>query len=251
MRLNQRGILTGYALWVDPSLFGRSEVILGFEGERTRDEALRFLHLADVTHVGWKVDGGVTIMSCTADEERGRARIVDALGEIPIVDFRTARRQLPPLSRLDAVIVDALADDPAIPFKELVDATGLTAKTVRRHLKALIDSQSIIILPKFGVQPHSGELVFHLSVVGDVSLASVTRIVPGAIVYHRTHRPPSLFLLCRTAGLAEFTRAIKEVERIPGVTFARANTNRELMYNPKLIHRLIRGGIAELDKVAR
>jgi hypothetical protein len=111
---------------------------------------------------------------------------------------------------------------------------------VRKHLNALIDSQAIVILPKFGVQPGSGELAFHLSVLGEVSMASVTKVLPGSIVYHRTHNPPSLFLLCRTAGLAEFANAIKEVERIPGVTFVRANANRELMYNPDMIHQLVR-----------
>jgi DNA-binding transcriptional ArsR family regulator len=47
-----------------------------------------------------------------------------------------------PLSKTDLLIMDALVDDPKVPFGELLDSTGLSPKTLRKHLDLLLEDNS-------------------------------------------------------------------------------------------------------------
>ena len=58
-RLEERGILHGYWVSINPAVFGREDLLVSFGGEWSRDEAIRALGGPDVAWVAWKVDGGV------------------------------------------------------------------------------------------------------------------------------------------------------------------------------------------------
>src|SRR5206468_2404451 len=83
---------------------------------------------------GWKLDGGLTVGVWSDNVSRSIKELSVALGEKPSGHAVTGAGDLPPLSILDFIVVDALVDNPKIPFKELVEVTGLSPKTVRKHL---------------------------------------------------------------------------------------------------------------------
>jgi DNA-binding Lrp family transcriptional regulator len=60
-RLKSKGILQGFMLSVDSSVFGRDDVLLFYRGEFSRKTMPEALAAADVSWVAWKVDGAITL----------------------------------------------------------------------------------------------------------------------------------------------------------------------------------------------
>ena len=149
-RLESSGVLRGYGLWIDPSVFGLEEVLVFFRSPRTRKEVLGVLASPWVAWLGWKLDGGLTVGVWSGDADAAVEGLAALLHERPAGTARTARRDLPPLSLLGWAVVDALIDDPRASFGDLVAKTGLSPKTVRRRLAALLESETLAIMPRQG-----------------------------------------------------------------------------------------------------
>src|SRR5437867_3342068 len=145
-RLESQGILQGFVLYPDPSIFGRDEQIVFFDGDYTRKDALRILDAPDVASVGWKVDGGLSVQVWPHNRAQAIAELAAVLGVTPSWNVFTERREIRSLSPLDLTIVDALIDDPRLPLKDLTASTGLSPKTA------------------------TGELVYQLLVFGKVGM---------------------------------------------------------------------------------
>jgi hypothetical protein len=73
--------------------------------------------------------------------------------------------------------MDALIDNPKVPFGELLKTTGLSPKTVRKHLDLLLETKTICIDPLLGALTDSGELIYPLVVDGSVSMDDVRKIM--------------------------------------------------------------------------
>ena len=239
-KLREAGILTGYGLWVDPAVFDRQEVLIFFGRERFRDEVLELLREDEVAWIGWKLDRGLTIGVWTKDTEKSISHLERVLGEKSTGHAATEIRSLPPLSSLDRAIADALADSPRIPFGSLVEKTGLSPKTVHRHLSALLESETMEIIPLLGAISGSGDLVYQLAVVGEVPMAAVRNVLSDAILLHQTHAPPMKYLLCRSSDIGEVTSKTREVGRLAGVEKVTLSLNRELLFSPRLVHALLK-----------
>jgi DNA-binding Lrp family transcriptional regulator len=237
--IREGGILPGYGLWVDPGVFGRRELLVFFREERQRPQVLEMLRQRDVAWIGWKLDGGLSIGIWTSDEEESVRRLEAALGEKSYARAATPSSGLSRLSKTDCDIVDSLAHDPTVPFGDIVAATGLSPKTVRKHLSALQESETIVVMPLIGVIPGSGDLVYQLAVVGTASVSAIRAVIGDAILLHRTQTPSMQFLLCRSSDIAEVSSKTKEVGRLPGVDSVNLSLNRELLFAPKMIHSLV------------
>src|SRR5207245_9968869 len=111
------------------------------------------------------------------------------------------RREARPVSSLEWRIVDALIDDPRRPLQELTDVTGLSPKTVRKHLERLLREELLFITPRLGTLGDSGELVYTTAVFGAVPMADVRRAVGGVFLLNELQAPPARFLLCRVTDL--------------------------------------------------
>ena len=238
-RLRDGGVLPGYGLWVDPGVFRRTEHLVFFRKERKRPQVLEALGQRDVAWIGWKLDGGLSIGIWTKDEGESVRRLEAALGEKSYAQAATPVGDAPLLSRTDCEIVDFLADAPRIPFGEVVARTGLSPKTVRKHLSAMQDSEIIVVMPLIGVISGTGDLVYQLAVVGPAQVSAIRNVMRDAILLHRTQTPPMQYLLCRSSDIAEVSSKTKEVGRLPGVESVSLSLNRELLFAPKLVHRLV------------
>ena len=162
--------------------------------------------------------------------------------------FTKRREEGQRLSLIDLRIMDALVDDPLTPFEEVVGKTGLSPKTVRKHLQLLIKDETIFIMPHLGSLAEPGDLVYHLTVTGTVGRNELRRVLGEALVVSETSEPPHKYLLCRADDLAEVTVRTQAVRKLPGVDNVEVTLNRELLVGTDFVHSLIRGRIKELER---
>ena len=196
-KLEQRGILQGYWLSIDPSVFDREDVLIFFGGDFTVEDAKRALKAPDVMWTAWKMDGGLTVQAYSSERKSKKPRSdleqllgVKALGQA----YSDRRIQKNILKPVDWQIMDVLIDDPRVAFNDLVTGTGLSPKTVRNHLEKLLQEEVMYILPKLGSLSGSGELVFQLAVYGTVSLPEVRKVIGEVFLINQAQDPPLLAL---------------------------------------------------------
>src|SRR5215831_15495597 len=155
-------ILQGYWVYVDPAVFDREDLMLFFDGEWDHDSVLKALSVPDVAFAAWKLDGGVTVQLWPRDHKIPNRKLESVLGSKPSGQAFSEMRNVPRPSLAGWRIIDALLDDPVAPLNDLVRATGLSPKTVRKHLQILLQEETIFILPRLGSLADPGELVYHL-----------------------------------------------------------------------------------------
>lgn len=107
------------------------------------------------------------------------ANLAKILGVRPSRRAFKPRKRRAPLSITDLSIMDALVDNPKVPFGELLKTTGLSPKTVRKHLNLLLETKTISIDPLLGALTDSGELIYPLVVDGSASMDDVRKIMGG------------------------------------------------------------------------
>jgi DNA-binding Lrp family transcriptional regulator len=144
--------------------------------------------------------------------------------------------------------MDALVDDPKVPFGELVKSTGLSPKTVRKHLNRLLETKTISIEPLLGALADSGELVYPMVIVGRVSMDQVRRIMGEAEQLHYAVDPPVKHVLCRASSLPEVMSKTRMLEKVQGVESVTLSLDREMLVSTDLRHSLIREEIRKLEK---
>jgi DNA-binding Lrp family transcriptional regulator len=247
-RLERDGILHGFGLWIDPDALGLREVLAFYIRERRREEVELALTYPDVAWVGWKLEGGMTVGLWSHDTERSVERLSANLDEQPSGHALTAHRDLATPSRLDWAIVDGLIDDPTVAFADLVESTGLSPKTVRKHLENLLSSETIIVMPRQGAAAGAGEVVYQLAVAGDATVSEIRKVIPDAVLIHETKQPPMKYLLCRSSDLGEMTARIRALRGLPETKSASLSLNQDLLFSTELEHLLVRERIRALDK---
>ena len=99
--------------------------------------------------------------------------------------------------------MDALVDDPKVPFGELLKSTSLSPKTVRNHLNRLLETKTISIDPILGALTDSGALIYPMVVAGRVSMDEIQKIMGESALTHHTLEPPMKNVLCGENSLAD------------------------------------------------
>jgi DNA-binding transcriptional ArsR family regulator len=191
-------------LMIDASVFDRDDVLLFFNGEYSRKTALATFAAPDISWVAWKVDGRIHLRLWTKNEYKATANLIKILGVRPSRRaFKPRKKRRAPLLITDLSIMDALVDDPKVPFGELLKTTGLSPKTIRKHLNRLLETKTISIDPLLGALTDSGELIYPLVVDGSVSMDDVRKIMGESAQTHHTLEPPMKHVLCRASSLAD------------------------------------------------
>src|SRR5207245_7814041 len=137
-------------------------LLVSFDGDWSRDEALKALGAPDVAWIAWKVDGGLTVEVWPHDVERAVATLRRFLGRDPSWHGVAEPDWRGELSSLDWRVVDVLIDNARAPIGKLSSSTGLRRKTVRTHPGKLIRGQAIYVVRGLGVDKGSGELLDRL-----------------------------------------------------------------------------------------
>ena len=251
-RLRRKGILQGFMLVIDSSVFDRDDLLLFFHGNFSRKSALAAFAAPDISWVAWKVDGRITLRLWTKNEREATDNITKILGVRPSMRAFTPRKKVrASLSKSDLLIMDALVDEPRVPFGELLKSTGLSPKTLRRRLNLLLDTKTISIDPLLGALTDSGELIYPLVVAGRVSMDEIRRIMGESAQTHHTLEPPMKHVLCRTNSLAEVITKTRVLENVQGIKYVTISLNREVLVSTDLRHSLIREKIRKLENVRK
>ena len=250
-RLEDLGILQGYWLYVDPSAFDREELMLFYKGDWKREDALKALKVDDVAFVTLKLDGGLSVQTWPRDGSKPAKELASVLGVRPSGQTRTEPQPKHKLAAADWRIMDALVDDPTIPFETLTEKTGLSPKTVRKHLQSMITDETIYVMPRLGSLADSGEVVYHLSVSGKVKLSELREVLGEAFLVGDTQEPPMKYLLCRANDLSDVTNRTRGARELPGVESVELSLNRELLVAKDFFHSLIREKIKEWENTLK
>jgi len=248
--LRIKGILQGFMLVIDSSVFGRDDLLLFFHGNFSRKSVLAAFAAPDISWVAWKVDGRITLRLWTKNEREATGNLTKILGVRPSMRALTQRNKgRAPLPKTDLLIMDALVDDPKVPFGKLLESTGLSPKTLRKHLDLLLERKIISIDPLLGALTDSGALIYPLVIAGRVSMDEVRRIMGESAQTHHTLEPPMRHVLCRASSLAEVITKTRTLERVQGIKYVTISLNREVLVSTDLRHSLIRDEFRRLDKV--
>jgi DNA-binding Lrp family transcriptional regulator len=247
-RLRSKGVLQGFMLMIDSSVFDRDDVLLFFDGEYSRKTALATFAAPDISWVAWKVGGRIHLRLWTKKEREATSNLTKILGVRPSRRAFKPRKRRAPLSLTDLSIMDALVDNPKVPFGELLKTTGLSPKTARKHLNLLLETKTISIDPLLGALTDSGELIYPLVVDGSVSMDDVRKIMGESAQTHHTIEPPMKHVLCRASSLADVISKIRVLEKVQGVNYVTITLNREVLVSTDLRHFLIMEEIKKMKK---
>jgi DNA-binding transcriptional ArsR family regulator len=243
-----KGVLQGFNLMINPSVFERVGLVLFFRGDFQRKTALAAFAAPDVSWVTLKLDGQMIVGLWTKDQDKGTDYLTNIFGTRPSGRVFLPHRKCAPVSIIDLSIMDALVDEPKLSIGELVKSTGLSPKTVRKHLTLLIDKKTISIVPLLGVLADSGELIYPLEVTGRVSMNEVRRIMGETALLRSIQEPPMKYVLCRGNSLADVITKTRALENADGVESVTISLNREVLVSTQLRHSLIREEIGKLEK---
>lgn len=248
-RLKIKGVLQGFNLMINPSVFGRVGLVLIFRGDFARKMALSALASSDVSWVTLKLDAQMIVGLWTRDQDKSIDDLANIVGTQPSERIFTPQERIAPVSIADLLIMDVLVDDPRLLFGELVKSSGLSPKTVRKHLNHLLNTKTISIVPLLGALADSGDLIYPLMVTGRVSISKVRSLMgEETTLLRHIPEPPIKYILCRADSLAGMTAKIRMLEGVHGIESATISLNREVLVSTGLRHSLIREKISELEK---
>ena len=235
---------------IDSTVFDRDDVLLFFhDNSFSRKTVLAAFAAPDVSWVAWKVDGRIHLRLWTKNEREAIDNLTRILGVRPSKrTLKPRKKRRAPLTITELSIMDALVDDPRVPFGEILKTTGLSPKTVRKHLNRLLETKTIFIDPLLGVLRDSPELVYTLVVTGKVSMDQVRRVMGDAAQIHHTIEPPMKHVLCRASSLADVITKTRVLENVQGVESVTLSLDREVLVSTDLRHSLIREEIRKLKK---
>jgi DNA-binding Lrp family transcriptional regulator len=248
-RLKSKGILQGFMLSIDSSVFDRDDLVLFFDGDFSRKTVLKAFAAPDVSWVVWKVDGRMILRLWTKNEREAIDNLAKILGVRPSVQALPPRKKRStPVSITDLSIMDALVDNPKVPFDEIIKSTRLSPKTVRKHLNRLLETKTISVDPILGALTDSGELIYPLVVAGSVSMDDVRKIMGETAQIRHTLEPPMKYVLCKASSLADLITKTRTLENVQGIESVTISLNREMLVSIDLRHSLIREEITKLKK---
>jgi DNA-binding Lrp family transcriptional regulator len=247
-RLKSKGILNGFMLTINPSVFDRKDLMLSFQGDFSRKTVLKVFALPDVSWVAWKMDGQMIVRLWTKNERESSDNLAKILAVRPSVQAHPPhnKKKGTAVSITDLSIMDALVDDPKVSFDEIIKSTRLSPKTVRKHLNRLLETKTISVDPILGALKDSGELIYPLVVAGKVSMDDVGKIMGETAQIRRTLEPPMKYVLCKASSLADLITKTRALEKVQGVESVTLSLNREMLVSTDLRHSLIREEISKL-----
>jgi DNA-binding transcriptional ArsR family regulator len=239
-------------LMIDSSVFDRDDLLLFFNGDFSHKSVLAAFAAPEISWVAWKVDGRMHLRLWTKNKNEAIDILTQILGVGPSIRaFRPRKKRQAPLSLSDLLIMDALVDDPKVPFGDLLKSTGLSPKTVRKHLNLLLGTKTISIDPLLGALTDSGALIYPLAVAGRISMDEVRKIMGESAQTHYTLEPPMKHVLCRANSLADVITKTRVLEKVQGVQSVTITLNREVLVSTDFRHSLIREEIRKLENVRK
>jgi len=226
-RMEKSGVLQGFAAFPQPRLLGMVEGLLVFShvddiAEREADLLASLPELPGVRFVDVGLDQSVHVWLCYASEadwERVERAAVSLVGKPPALALRGDAREPSALAPADWRLVRALAPDARAPVKALARAAGLSFKTAKRRLAALLDAGALRLEPVLSPSEADGLVLYTLGVVlkPDARPEDVLAALPDAAVAQSAPGAPLVLYHAARRTAREAQADHRRVRALPGV----------------------------------
>lgn len=243
-----------------PQVFRRHARFFVYARVRGRDRALSLARRADtVVRVAEGHERSFELVTYEAAEDatpppeiRHRLGEPDFAATMHIGDPKESDRVLSPL---DWRILLPLVRTPRASVQDLVDATGLSRKTVRLHRDALVRKRLLFVLPLLAGAKAPGFVIYRLFLwTPSTSAADRERTLaalPGSIFNAWTEKPAGLWLTGTAPTMEHVLRYRDQAEALPGVTRAEFDVFVRNEIFPERLEGWIRAELARWETARR
>lgn len=245
-RMTRSGLLRGYFVMPRAGLFGRTWHVYAYANPQLEPSFEEILTVEDVVNV-WRGPPHSLMVNTFARTRGGPppAGLAKFLRGPPLgvvlpdpPDGLSAAEGT--LSPLDWRVLDALLDRPRAPLSELARASGLSARTVRRHRDALVRKGLINVVVNLDTSRETG-LIVYSGYIAVRSREYLNRIrAPGLQIIHQLHEPPAAWALGHAPSLAGLQEVEATLRAIPGVMAVELVPSRGGAFANQRLHEWIR-----------
>lgn len=243
--LHDAGILDGFVAVPDAGALQRKGLGVSW---RVLASALDLLAIPGTVWAGTTIDGSSGALAYVHDTDAWLKAAVDTVGHDAEEVFETQTYSGPPLGRMDLRVLRAILEAPRADAVSLAEASGLSAKTVRKRREALLESGAVRIEPViFGER--SGSIMFQISTSCEPRLLPA---VKKALVDHA--QLPDIgslhCILSQAPSLAEKAKRLQAIRDL-GVDFVEVLLNDDFTWNTAGVVAIIDDEIAKWDSARR
>jgi len=219
------GVVPSTWLFPIPQIFNRHSRIFVYKDMAKPEAAIDVALQTDpVVWAGFDVDRSFHAHTyATTPDAAPPPELVKALGEPSFAvspPFSEATAAEAAVSSIDLRILAVLMRQPRAPLKEIADATGLSAKTVRRHREAMFANGSFMLFPVIHAAQARGLVLYNAYAQGAAVPSDVQRILSALprcrLITTRTN-PPGVWLIGWANSMAEVADVDAHVRGLPGV----------------------------------
>jgi DNA-binding Lrp family transcriptional regulator len=219
------GVVPSTWLLPVPQIFRRHSRIFVYEDFAKPDESIDLALKTDpVVWAGFDVDRSFHIHTYTLTPDAAAPDdLVNVIGEPAFAvspPFSELTQNEAVLSSLDLRILLVLIRRPRASLKEVAAATGLSAKTVRRHRDAMFANGLFILFPVIHVARARGLVLYNAYAQGAKVPPDAQRILSALprcrLITTRTN-PPGVWMICWADSMAEVADMEARLRALPGV----------------------------------
>ena len=257
--LVSEGVVPSTWLFPIPQIFRRHSRIFVYKDMAKPEEAIEAaLRVDPVVWAGFDVDRSFHAHAYALTPDAAPPDgLVKVLGEPsfavspPFSDVTAAEAAV---SSIDLRVLSVLIRRPRASLKQIAAATGLSAKTVRRHREAMFANGSFMLFPVIHVAQARGLVLYNAYVHGSTVPSNVQRILSALprcrLITTRTN-PPGVWLIGWAESMAEVADVDAHLRGVPGVERAGIILRQRVDFAVDRIERWIREDLAEWEKARR
>lgn len=259
-RLRECGALAGFSGSPNPALVGRTGLVSVYPAptpDRPNPPTDKVLAVEDVAFFSINHDGKLAAITYAREASREPPPALNVLmGGAP---ERTFLMQAPPLDPPGAAlspaqwrVLEAMVPDPRAPASAIAAATGLSAKSARRHREWLVKSGALVVQPLVleGRDPSGLFYEIYAQGAGMADPTLVQRAIGGRTwILDRLEEPRGVLLLCMGKGLSEAVAALTRAKAAPGVEHAELVLGVEFGWRPERVQGWCREARAAAEKL--
>lgn len=236
-KLRESGVLSGWRLAINPTLFGCKslDATVDVQPESAKPDMIRKLSLInEVVGIQDFYGRGLKVVVMYRSNE-ARSRIVELISRITNAETMTQVRWVLPQSRTkrltatDVAIIRALSKDARMPLVQVARGLGLSTRTVRNHVEKLRRENTIHALPTLNMGGIPGLIPVHLSY--SYSGSAAKGMVDSSILSHFETRylsvmfsdPDRGYVLLVASTMNDVRDYLGWAKSQPGIASARAD----------------------------
>jgi DNA-binding Lrp family transcriptional regulator len=235
-RLQEKGILSGWKVLPNPSLFGYRivNVLVDTPPRSPKDDMIRKLRLVDGVVGIYDVHGDSLGVTLLFDSNQSLSRIIKLISRITnaenIIQVRAASlpAQIGRLTDTDWAIVRSLADDASKSYVQVAKELGLSPRTIKSRLLKLEINRALIIGPMISLAAIDGMIGLFLfysytkpELKGEVDQAILSHFGASYLLAMMTD-PDRAYVILVAPTMASVKSYLKWTKQQPGVASARA-----------------------------